>query len=79
MTEDKMTEGGLSDHSPHSELMYSTQVLERGGEDWVVDRCDHIPQVELKVMALLSEEVMVKALVCGKHDDRALEGMAEVE
>ena len=27
-TEDKMAEGGLSDHSPHSELMCSTQVLE---------------------------------------------------
>ena len=24
----KMAEGGLSDHSPHSGLMYSTQVLE---------------------------------------------------
>ena len=45
----------------------------------VVDRCDHIPQVELNVMALLSEEGMVKALVCGKHDNRALAGMAELE
>ena len=45
----------------------------------MVDRCDHIPQVELKVMALLSEEGMGKAMVCGKHDDRALAGMAEFE
>ena len=26
--QDKMAESGLSNHSPHSELMYSTQVLE---------------------------------------------------
>ena len=31
------------------------------------------------MMALLSEEGMVEALVCGKHDDRALAGMAELE